>query len=222
MKFSTAVAAFMASNAAAFPHYMDALTAPISANAHAKLPRRAIDPSAPQGAGALPLTPPPFDADAQYVSNKGKHRFIAPGPNDQRGECPGLNAMANHGYLPRNGVATIQQFIEGTQEVFGMGPDLATFLATYGAVIDGSGTGWSIGGKPHTGIGGSHGNYETDSSPLKSDLYQYGSLGTLVISQFQTVSIMVFLLAESPMLIDMHSSTTCSPMRPPQTTILKS
>ena len=68
-----------------------------------------------------------------------------------------------------------------------MGADLALFLATYGAVVDGTLTSWSINGKPHTGIGGSHGNYETDSSPLKADLYQYGSLEKLVLSQFTEV-----------------------------------
>lgn len=26
---------------------------------------------------------------------------------DVRGPCPGLNTLANHGYLPRNGVATV-------------------------------------------------------------------------------------------------------------------
>ncbi|KAK7446345.1 hypothetical protein VKT23_014551 [Stygiomarasmius scandens] len=31
------------------------------------------------------------------------HRYIAPGPNDLRGPCPGLNTLANHGYLPRDG-----------------------------------------------------------------------------------------------------------------------
>jgi len=72
--------------------------------------------------------------------------------------------------------------------VYGMGVDLATFLATYGAVIDGPLLSWSIGGAPHTGIGGSHGNYESDSSPLKGDLYQYGNLGKLVISQYKEVS----------------------------------
>ncbi|KAL4994627.1 Chloroperoxidase [Aspergillus recurvatus] len=29
--------------------------------------------------------------------------WIAPGPGDSRGPCPGLNTLANHGYLPRNG-----------------------------------------------------------------------------------------------------------------------
>lgn len=43
----------------------------------------------------LPGAIPPFDAAAQYVSNKGKYAFVAPGPGDQRGPCPGLNAMAN-------------------------------------------------------------------------------------------------------------------------------
>ncbi|KAG8626149.1 hypothetical protein KVT40_006550 [Elsinoe batatas] len=27
----------------------------------------------------------------------------APGPSDARGPCPGMNTLANHGYLPRNG-----------------------------------------------------------------------------------------------------------------------
>lgn len=68
-----------------------------------------------------------------------------------------------------------------------MGPDLAAFLAVYGAVADGNLLSWSIGGKPHTGIGGSHGNYESDSSPLKADLDQYGNLYKLVLSQYKNV-----------------------------------
>jgi hypothetical protein len=31
------------------------------------------------------------------------HQWQAPGPNDSRGPCPGLNTLANHGFLPRNG-----------------------------------------------------------------------------------------------------------------------
>ncbi|KAK4498174.1 hypothetical protein PRZ48_010831 [Zasmidium cellare] len=138
----------------------------------------------PQGAGALPLTPPPFDADLQRVSNSGANRFIAPGRNDARGPCPGLNALANHAYLPRNGVATIPQFQYATNKVFGMAPDLAASLAVYGAVVDGTLTQWSVAGVPHVGIGGSHGNYEADSSPLRADLRQYGSNTRLIISQY--------------------------------------
>ncbi|KAF2212220.1 hypothetical protein CERZMDRAFT_59140 [Cercospora zeae-maydis SCOH1-5] len=95
--------------------------------------------------------------------------------------------MANHGYLPRNGIASIDQFIEGTNKVFGMDRDLAEFLARYGAWVDGNGTAWSIGGRPRTGIGGSHNNYETDSSPCRADLNQYGSNGELIVSQFRNL-----------------------------------
>ncbi|KAL9090602.1 MAG: hypothetical protein Q9159_001849 [Coniocarpon cinnabarinum] len=141
----------------------------------------------PQGAGALPLLPPPFDAEAQYVSNQGEHAFVAPGSGDARGECPGLNALANHNYLPHNGVATIQQFIDATYNGVGMERDLGGFLAVYGAIIDGDGTSWSIEGVPHTGIAGSHHNYESDSSPFKPDLNQYGSNERFVMSQFKTL-----------------------------------
>ena len=61
-----------------------------------------------------PLSIPPFDAASQYVDTTGQYAFKAPSSTDQRGPCPGLNAMANHGYLPHNGIATIDQFIEST------------------------------------------------------------------------------------------------------------
>ncbi|KAK5164366.1 uncharacterized protein LTR77_010062 [Saxophila tyrrhenica] len=185
MKTTALITAFLAGNVAAFPN-MDKMTAPLAARAYEEaqqLKKRAVDP--PQGAGAMPLVPPPFDAKAQRISTTGAHKWVAPGPNDERGECPGLNALANHGYLPHNGKATITQYIDAVTSVYGMGVDLATFLATFGAVVDGNLLSWSVGGKPHTGIGGSHGNYEGDSSPLKGDLYQYGSIGKLVLSQFK-------------------------------------
>jgi len=65
-----------------------------------------------------------------------------------------------------------------------MGLDLGTFLATYGAVVDGDGTKWSIGGPtPQVGgilglggvpqgISGSHNKYESDVSPTRGDLYE--------------------------------------------------
>ncbi|KAB8556610.1 hypothetical protein FH972_025647 [Carpinus fangiana] len=140
-----------------------------------------------------------FDASKQYVSNKGKYAFVAPGPNDQRGPCPGLNAMANHGYIPHNGVATIQQFVDGTYDVFGMGVDLGGFLAIYGAVFDGDLLSWSIGGpQPASlvsplkgilgqpqGISGSHNKYEGDASPTRGDLFMVGDDYSVVLDQFK-------------------------------------
>jgi hypothetical protein len=41
---------------------------------------------------------PIFNAEAQYinVTAGSGHEYVAPGPNDLRGPCPGLNAFANH------------------------------------------------------------------------------------------------------------------------------
>lgn len=89
------------------------------------------------------------------------------------------------GYLPHNGVATIAEFVDATNTVFGMATDLGTFLALFGAIVDGDLTGWSIDGGPHVGIGGSHNNYDSDSSPFMADLNQYGSNKKLVIEQFK-------------------------------------
>jgi hypothetical protein len=52
-----------------------------------------------------------------------------PKPTDQRGPCPGLNTLANHGYIPRNGIATVAQTIKASADVFNMGADLTAFLA---------------------------------------------------------------------------------------------
>lgn len=84
---------------AAVPN-MDDLLNPLTADAFKKFHARGIDARqnklAPQGVGALPATPPPFDPVAQRVSNTGANRFIAPGPNDARGPCPGLNGELRH------------------------------------------------------------------------------------------------------------------------------
>ncbi|XP_044724545.1 peroxidase, family 2 domain-containing protein [Hirsutella rhossiliensis] len=124
-----------------------------------------------------------FNAQQQLVSTTGTHRFIAPRPGDQRGPCPGLNAMANHNYIPRNGVATAGQFIKGCMDVYGMGLDLATFLAEIGAVVSGDLVG--LLGRPR-GISFSHNKYEADCSPTRGDYFQYGGNAyKLQLSQFQ-------------------------------------
>ncbi|KAJ4465073.1 Chloroperoxidase [Lentinula aciculospora] len=126
-----------------------------------------------------------FDPVLQYVSTTGEHAFIPPGPDENRGPCPGLNAMANHG------IATIDQFIEGTYEVFGMGRDLALFLAVYGTLMVGDpfSLSFSIGGGNtifgcKNGLTCSHNNYESDVSPTRGDLFQYGNNYAVQMSQF--------------------------------------
>jgi len=153
--------------------------------------------AAPNEKRQTPVSIPPFDAASQYVSNQGQHAFVPPGPTDQRGPCPGLNAMANHNYMPHNGIATIQQFIDGTEKVFGMGRDLGGFLAVFGAAVDGNVASWSIGGPdPRVsiplnllgqpmGISGSHNKYEGDNSPTRGDLFVEGNDYKLVLKRFQ-------------------------------------
>ena len=51
----------------------------------------------------------------------GAHAFIAPGPNDLRGPCPALNALANHGYIARNGYTNIQEAADGIVKVYSCG-----------------------------------------------------------------------------------------------------
>lgn len=95
MKFSL-LSSLLAGTAmsAAVPN-MDDLLSPLTANAFKDFHARSIDErqnrAAPQGAGALPLVPPPFNAQQQLVPNTGVNRFIAPGRGDERGPCPGLN-----------------------------------------------------------------------------------------------------------------------------------
>ena len=189
MKYAfAAVAAFFLQNVQAFP-----TLALEELQAHGKRQ------TSGNQAGGIPCTPvqPPFDATSQYVSTSGKYAFVAPGPTDQRGPCPGLNAAANHGYLPHNGVANIQQFITGTYQVFGMAQDIAGFLAVYGAIFDGDLTGYSIGGPTPNlpvisgalgtpqGLSGSHNKYENDASPIRGDLYLYGNDYLSQVSNFQ-------------------------------------
>jgi hypothetical protein len=52
-----------------------------------------------------------FDEVDQFVdvSPGSAHQYIAPGQGDIRAPCPGLNAAANHGFLPHNGVPSITQ-----------------------------------------------------------------------------------------------------------------
>ncbi|CAN9378727.1 unnamed protein product [Alternaria alternata] len=143
-----------------------------------------------------------FNADAQRISTSGDHQYIAPGPNDLRGPCPGLNAMANHGYISRSGVSSIVELTTASNEVFGMGLDLSGFLSVYAAVMDGDVASVSIGGAPKSGLlggvtssigllgkpqglAGSHNRFECDASPTRSDEYVTGDPASVNLSQFE-------------------------------------
>ncbi|KAL8799485.1 MAG: hypothetical protein Q9182_005853 [Xanthomendoza sp. 2 TL-2023] len=148
-----------------------------------------------------------FDPVAQHVTTSGKYAWKAPNlaAGDKRGPCPGLNALANHGYLPHNGIAPMVDIIQAVSQVYGLALDLGGFLAAYGTVFEGDALsltpGYSIGGPASTGLGGilsglgitrtpsglsgSHNNYEGDTSATRGDLYVVGNNDLLQIDFFQ-------------------------------------
>ncbi|KAF8146848.1 Chloroperoxidase [Mycena galopus ATCC 62051] len=112
------------------------------------------------------------------------HPFIAPGPNDQRG--PAMNTLANHGYIPRNGIASFEEMTLALMEAFNMellfGANLvANNMLTRGnPFIDKL----SIGGVsplvpplpgnidgPVTGGIAKHGRFEGDASMTRADAF---------------------------------------------------
>ena len=72
------------------------------------------------GPGNIPFTT--FSED-QLVDVTGQYAWVAPGPNDIRGPCPGLNALANHGYFPHSGVVSLTTGSNATNAVYGRYPD---------------------------------------------------------------------------------------------------
>ncbi|PPJ57317.1 hypothetical protein CBER1_07932 [Cercospora berteroae] len=100
--------------------------------------------------------------------------FQEPGPDDARGPCPGLNLLANYGYLPRDGIVTMGEVIEAVQRGFNMGILLSTVLSVFAILTDGDieTLSWSI-GSSHNGIGGlnRHSTVEADISPNREDYY---------------------------------------------------
>ncbi|KAG0148598.1 hypothetical protein CROQUDRAFT_654683 [Cronartium quercuum f. sp. fusiforme G11] len=116
------------------------------------------------------------------------HPFRAPGPDDIRGGCPGLNILANYGYISRDGITTVSELIYGMQEMLGFGADLATVLAAVGLLtsVDLTTLKISIGKTdsrtdgPLSGLFGTapglfsteaHGKFEVDGSLAYVDAY---------------------------------------------------
>lgn len=65
------------------------------------------------------------------------HAFEAPGPNDIRGPCPGLNTAANHHFLSHDGITTFSELVDAQQNLYNVNYDLAVTLATLGIALDG-------------------------------------------------------------------------------------
>lgn len=112
------------------------------------------------------------------------------------------NAAANHGYLPRNGIASIEQSVSGLGALYNLGPLITAVLSAYAVVTGGNvleGV-WSIGGPlpadeltsgllgTGQGLSYSHNTYEGDSSIGRSDAYiNNGDAHSLNVTRFQEV-----------------------------------
>lgn len=71
------------------------------------------------------------------VATPDYSQWQAPGPTDSRSPCPALNALANHGFLPRDGRGiTLKKLEEVLPETLNVGTDLAK-LFYYGATFMG-------------------------------------------------------------------------------------
>ncbi|KJA15661.1 hypothetical protein HYPSUDRAFT_48125 [Hypholoma sublateritium FD-334 SS-4] len=151
----------------------------------AGLSARQLDEIIPQLTIRTLASPPgPLEDPSAKLVNDPAHPFIAPGPNDIRGPCPGLNTLANHGYLPRNGIASPSEIVSAAQEGFNMGNDIAVFVTYAAHLVDGNLLTdlLSIGGKtPETGpdppapaiVGGldTHAVFEGDASTTRGDAF---------------------------------------------------
>jgi hypothetical protein len=128
--------------------------------------------------------PGPLKYNGTKLVNDAAHPFQPLRPGDIRGPCPGLNTLASHGYLPRNGIATPAQIVNAVQEGLNMGNDLAVFIAFAAFLVDGNPLTnlLSIGGKsPLTGVdppqpaivGGldTHAVFEGDTSMTRGDAF---------------------------------------------------
>ena len=89
-------------------------------------------------AGTPVKFPPRMGFTGTKLIPDAAHPFIAPRPKDLRGPCPGLNALANHGYLPRNGIATVAQLIQASQEGFNLGYDFARAVSSLAVLTRGN------------------------------------------------------------------------------------
>lgn len=112
------------------------------------------------------------------------------------------NAAANHGYLPRNGIASVEQTVSGLGALYNLGPRISAVLAVYaiatgGNVLEGV---WSIGGPlprdeltkgllgTGQGLSYSHNTYEGDSSIGRGDAYiNNGDAHSLNVTRFEQV-----------------------------------
>ncbi|KAJ7917256.1 Chloroperoxidase [Mycena leptocephala] len=136
--------------------------------------------------GVLMVVPPrQTDTGTKRIPDPA-HPFIAPGPNDMRGPCPGMNTLANHGYISRNGITSFEEIIIAAGEAFNIDRDMGVGMAALNLLARGNAfvNKISIGGisplvpplpgqidGPETRGIAAHGRGEGDASMTRSDVH---------------------------------------------------
>ncbi|EGG05409.1 uncharacterized protein MELLADRAFT_78128 [Melampsora larici-populina 98AG31] len=135
-----------------------------------------ILPSGPMGtdhnSGLLGLGIPssidlaPLITVGRKIIPDAEHAFMEPGPGDIRGLCPGLNIIANHGYIPRNGITDMIQLAYGLEEGLGMKMSIGrSDSRTDGPLTN------LLGRAPGLFSAEAHDKYEIDGSLAADDAY---------------------------------------------------
>ncbi|KZO97178.1 Cloroperoxidase [Calocera viscosa TUFC12733] len=189
----------------AWPGYARSLHASGLATAGPIL-RRAAAPYSPQFpyTGAILNGLPGNGTGGVQVPAPGDtaHQYEAPLPGAQRGPCPGMNTLANHGFISRDGLTTWTELVAGMQNVWNVQYELAVLLAVLGIATDGDPVTemLSIGGQVTQQIGtegqytgnygglSKHNSFELDVSLTRDDFYLHGDAHTFNASLFQMMA----------------------------------
>ncbi|KAF9065144.1 Chloroperoxidase [Rhodocollybia butyracea] len=92
-------------------------------------------PDSSSSTSTLPPGHPPVHehSEGQCPINGNTHAYCPPQKGDLRSVCPALNAMANHGYIRRDGQhLTSSALYYGLKDCYGLSSTLSAFLVTGG------------------------------------------------------------------------------------------
>ncbi|KAJ2925643.1 heme-thiolate peroxidase, partial [Candolleomyces eurysporus] len=138
------------------------------------------------GEGSGSVNPPPPPGPPRFTGTKLVHDRAHPWKplrnGDERGPCPGMNTLASHGYISRDGVASPSQMVTAVQEGFNMENQFAIFVTYVAHLMNGNLVTdlLSIGGKTrktgpdppppaHAGGFNVHGTFEGDGGMTRAD-----------------------------------------------------
>ncbi|RXW15744.1 heme-thiolate peroxidase [Candolleomyces aberdarensis] len=151
--------------------------------------RQEIDDASAQTGGVPgPVNPPPPPGPPSFTGTKlvndRAHPWRPLRDGDERGPCPGMNTLASHGYISRDGVATPGQIVTSVQEGFNMENKFAIFVTYLAHLMNGNLVTdlLSIGGKTrktgpdppppaHAGGFNVHGTFEGDAGMTRGDAF---------------------------------------------------